>query len=188
MPRTASKAIDCEMSNAKDAAERAAIKDAANHLRARPTEGFDLLIDNLHLCADPDIAALLVDCATSTGRYDIAEQALRIANDPCGILCAQLRLMQNNPCAALLAIKSRPQNAHHRARFFGLRMRANLMINRYDAAVEAALEWADHTPHSPTPFKVLAKLLTQQDDARALVWSERAQDISNGTPHMLRAV
>ena len=62
------------------------------------------------------------------------------------MLQAQLHMVQDNAYGALAAIKSRPEDAPQLARFFGLRIRANVMIDQYDNAVEAAVEWADMAP------------------------------------------
>lgn len=101
------------------------------------------------------------------------------------MLQAQLHMVQDNAYGALAAIKSRPEDAPQLARFFGLRIRANVMIDQYDNAVEAAVEWADMAPNSPTPFKVLAKLLAAQNDPRAEKWFARAVDVSGGNTGLI---
>lgn len=188
MPHAASETFAGQKSNPIRTYNLAAFKLALNRVRDRPAEAFTLLTENLEFCANADIAAQLVESATAIGRYDVAEQALRVAADPSGMLRAQLHMVQDNPHGALMAITSRPTDARQLARYFGLHMRANLLMNRYDAAVRTAQEWADHTPHSPTPFQVFAKLLKAQGDSRAMIWSGRAHDVAHGAPQMLRAV
>ena len=151
--------------------------------RARPKIGYEVLTDNIDFCADPEVAGVLAECATSVGRYDVAE--LTLTNDDSGMLQAQLHMVQDNAHGALAAIKSRPEDAPQLARFFGLRIRANVMIDQYDNAVEAAVEWADMAPNSPTPFKVLAKLLAAQNDPRAEKWFARAVDVSGGNTGLI---
>ena len=152
---------------------------------ARPKIGYEVLTDNIDFCADPEVAGVLAECATSVGRYDVTELALTLTNDDSGMLQAQLHMVQDNAHGALAAIKSRPEDAPQLARFFGLRIRANVMIDQYDNAVEAAVEWADMAPNSPTPFKVLAKLLDAQNDPRAEKWFARAVDVSGGNTGLI---
>ncbi len=108
--------------------------------RTRPKIGYELLTDNIDFCADPESASVLAECATVVGRYDFAELALSLADDDSGMLQAQLHMVQDQAQAALAAIKSCPEDACQLARFFGLRIRANVMINQYDNAVKATVE------------------------------------------------
>lgn len=49
----------------------------------------------------------------------------------------------------------------------------------------AAQDWADVIPKSPTPWRVLARALAAQDDARAQRWFSRAIETSNGKPALI---
>lgn len=155
-----------------------AIKLELDVYRARPKQGFDALIEHLEFCADPDVAAALTECATAIGRFDVADMALKLARDNSGMLAAQLHFAKGDPNAALDAIKSKPEDARRLVRYRRLRILANIITDKYDAAVEATQEWADTTPFSPTPFKVLADALAQHDHPRAEDWYIRAVEVS----------
>lgn len=192
---SASDAIDTAMSNplgpncdGSSAPAEVRLETVLNQLdsyRANPKHGFDALIGQLDLCENPLIAAALTECATANGRYDVAELALRLAYDPAGILAAQLQLMQNNPRAALDALVARPADPRHLARSFGLRIRAHTILGEYENAVLAAEDWAAETPNSPVPYKVLARLLADQNDVRAQTWYDRAIEVSGGNTGLI---
>lgn len=157
------------------------VRDQLSTFRSRPKLGYDVLSKHTHLCSDPDVASVLTECAISVGRYDVAELTLSLSEDPTGILAAQLHMSKNDAAAALSAMTGRPEDARHRARYFGIRIRANVQIGQYDAAVEAAEDWSSDTPNSPTPYKVLAKLLADENDPRAEIWFARAIEVSGGS-------
>jgi len=156
------------------------IRSNLDMYRARPKIGFEALTQNTDLCADPEIAAVLTECATAVDRLDVAELALTLAEDPSGILEAMLYFGQNEPAAALAAISHKPEDARHLARYFMLRIRANVDTFRVDEAIDAAEEWSATTPNSPVPFKILAKSLAGQNDPRAEDWYARAIEVSGG--------
>ena len=152
--------------------------------RSRPKLGFDALSQNTELCSDPRIAAVLTECATSVGRFDVAELTLTLSEDPSGMLAAQLHLVQDRPAEALSALKSKPDDSRMSGRYYGLRVRARAEIGHYDDAVAAAEEWAAITPNSPVPYKVLARVLNDQNDPRAATWYARAVSVSGGAPKL----
>ena len=156
------------------------VRTSLDMYRSRPKIGFDALTQNTDLCADPEIAAVLTECAISVGRYDVAELSLSLADDPSGILEAMLYMSLDDPGGALAAINHRPKDARHLSRYFMLRIRANVETLRIDDAIEAAEEWSATTPNSPAPYKVLAKALAEKGDPRAEDWYARAVDVSGG--------
>ena len=148
--------------------------------RNRPKLGFEVLSANTDCCVDPEVAAVLTECAIAVGRYDVAELALGLSDDPAGLLRGMLYMAQGDPAAALAALRTQPDDTRYRARFFTLQIKASILTGKYKTATRAARTWAGIAPKAPAPYKVLAQALADQGDARAEHWFDKALAVSEG--------
>ncbi|MCF2904380.1 hypothetical protein L0666_05230 [Octadecabacter sp. CECT 8868] len=161
------------------------VRKKLDEYRQRPRIGFEAIRDNTDVCADPQIAAVFVECCIAAERPDVAEIALPLADDPQGCLAATLHMLNDKPAQALAALKGRPLDARHRSRMYGLRIRAHSATDNHMGAVQAAHEWSKDAPNSPAPMRVMAKTLAQAGDARAEAWFKRAIKVSGGRPALI---
>lgn len=161
------------------------VRENLDTYRRHPNEGFEAMRDCTDVCADPQIAAVFVECCIAAGRLDIAEIALELASDPQGCLAASLHMVNGNPAQALASLNGRPEDAVYRARSFGLRIRANIATDNYEGAAAAADEWSTQTPNSPSPMRIMAKTLAEAGDARAESWFVKAIETSGGRPALV---
>lgn len=152
----------------------------ASLYRRNPKMGYEVLSGNLQLCADPRIAEIFTECAIFEGRFDVAEIAIELAGDPTGILKAQICAAKNQFEAALEALQGDPEGNRLMCVADTIRVRANLKLGRYDAAVAACEAWVTRTPNSTSPFRALARTLGENGDARADIWYDRAVESSGG--------
>lgn len=150
--------------------------------RSRPRIGFEALTKNTDYCADPQIAAVLTECSVAVGRLDVADLAVKLAQDPFGLLKAAIAMAKDAPAAALAAMTGDPEKPRDRARAFSLRIRANLAVDNYDAAAAATKAWASEIPNSTTPLRLIAQTLSDKDDPRAEDWFAQAVKVSDGAP------
>ena len=183
-PQTPSKTQDTRKSNASASAQGSlTLEDALTRLerlKTRPRRAVIVLGRNLHLCADARIARALMESALTVGRFDVAEDVLTVAEDPSGLMRAQLCLVRGDPAGAVAALHQQPTDALDRARFFGLRVRALALTGDYASAVTATFEWAADFPGAPVPYRTLARALAERDDPRAQDWFECAVFVTGG--------
>lgn len=148
--------------------------------RANPKMGFEALCTNIDLCADPRIAEIFTECAISMDRFDVAEVVITLAQDPTGLLQAQICASKNQFEAALDAMRAAPDDKRLLTVADTIKVRAKAKLGRYDDAVAASEAWARRTPNSTSPFTTLARTLAEDGDARADIWYERALASSGG--------